>query len=401
MEKFRILRIVYDFADKNVYTAGLAPNPYELSLAQAKLGHKVYVLTGNLNGTNLKKLCFRYELEDGNVVVYNLPRAIWKFGPFLTSSIFVLPYYFYFRLTRKIDIVHNHQQLGVWFLLYKWVFGFIDKIPVVHTNHGVIKEREKSSIRSNAVLSFMTRYFEYPIHKCSDWLSTKVANVLVAVSENTKKEIIRYYHPKQEVIVVENAVSADRFSKNGKKVNLNFKRDSVVLGNIGVLSKRKNIDVLVESLRFLPSKYKLVLVGRWQKKLERKTLTIIERFQLQERIKIVQRQSYWILDKYYRAIDIFILPSTHEGLPKVAIEALATGCKTIGSGFTISMSVPNMYYLSKVSPRSIANKILEVAQKESDYKGTRKIIEKSYSWKSKAIELDFVYKKVLTNAKRA
>ena len=47
-----ILRIVYDWPDENVITVGLAPGPYEMSKAQSKLGHNVFVLCGNLNGKN-------------------------------------------------------------------------------------------------------------------------------------------------------------------------------------------------------------------------------------------------------------------------------------------------------------------------------------------------------------
>src|SRR3989344_3395987 len=97
-----ILRIVYDWPGKNVITEGLAPAPYGLSIAQARAGNKVYVLCGNLNGKNLKQGKFHYTLEDGKIEVYNLPRALNHLGPFLSTSVAVLPYYFYLKTTKKI-----------------------------------------------------------------------------------------------------------------------------------------------------------------------------------------------------------------------------------------------------------------------------------------------------------
>ncbi|MBP7859714.1 glycosyltransferase, partial [Patescibacteria group bacterium] len=146
-----ILRIVYDFADSNNTTGGLSTGPYELSVTQANMGHKIYVLSGNLNKKNIKKFRFTYSLCDGNLVVYNLPRALFEsVGPFFSSSIFVLPYYFYLKLTKKIDVIHNHQQMGLWFLIYKKLFSFIDKTPLVHTNHGLMKTRLNKIQESNS-----------------------------------------------------------------------------------------------------------------------------------------------------------------------------------------------------------------------------------------------------------
>jgi len=123
----KILRIIYDFADKNVAAKGLGPGPYELSVAQGnRKDYEVFVLTGNLNGKNLKEFRFHYDLCNGKVHVYNLPRALWKFGPFLTSSVLVLPYYLFLKIFKHIDVVHNQQQMGVWFLLYKKVFGRLE-----------------------------------------------------------------------------------------------------------------------------------------------------------------------------------------------------------------------------------------------------------------------------------
>jgi len=44
-KKLKILRIIYDFPDKYEATINaLGPAPYELSLAQEKLGHTIYIL---------------------------------------------------------------------------------------------------------------------------------------------------------------------------------------------------------------------------------------------------------------------------------------------------------------------------------------------------------------------
>lgn len=395
-KKLRILRIIYDFADENVQTEGLSPGPYELTISQGKNpNYQIYVLTGNLNGKNIKAGKFKYTLSDGRVIVYNLPRAIWKFGPFLSSSIFVLPFYFYLKLFKGIDIVHDHQQMGVWFLVYKYLFGWLDKTPVVHTNHGSIKGRERVALSKGEKFGFMTKYFEYPLHKFNDYLATKVAQILIAVSDDTEKELKNFYSPKQPIYVVENSVSIDRFKKEGERIDYSFEKGSKILFNLGRLSKRKGIGVLVESLSSLPPEFKLVLAGIWESGYEKYINNLIKKLKLEDRVKFVGKVSNFKAPIYFRSADIFVLASDHEGLPKVAIEALASGNKVVGTNFKLSHEVPNIMYLKEKNPEELVKGILAMDKKENKYEETRKVIEKYYSWDAKAKDLEDIYQKIL------
>lgn len=393
-----ILRIIYDFADPSVNSDGLSPGPYELTLAQGNTDHyKIFVLTGNLNGTNIKRRRFKYTLCDDRVIVYNLPRAIKGFGPFLTSSIFVLPYYFYLKLRYGVDIIHNHQQMGVWLLLYKKLLGFIDRTPLIHTNHGPILAREKKIKEQHTKQSFMAKFFEYPIHKLSDKLSMQVSNTVIAVSTNVKEELDNSYKSTVPIYVVENGVNTLKFTKSGTFAQFGFPKNSIVISNGGRLSKRKNIDVLVESLAYLDDKYVLALWGMWDSDLENKVRDIIKNKHLEHRIKYFGSISYWDIDKFFRAADIFVLPSIHEGLPKVVLEALSCGIKVIASGFKLNHKISNLYYLDNLDPQYLSNKIKEIRSKDNSYKDTNNVINKYYSWATKADETNKIYQLVLKN----
>lgn len=391
-----ILRIIYDFADPVVQATGLSTGPYELTLAQAQnKKNNIYVLTGNLNGQNFKKLNFSYKLAD-NVTVYNLPRAIWQFGPFLSASIAVLPYYFFLKVTKKIDIVHNHQQMGVWFLLYKFLFEKWDRTPVVHTNHGPIVARIRKAEASGEKHKFMTRNFVNPIHKFSDWLSLKVSNVQTPCSFSVQQELEDIYTDYGKMHTVENGVNTMKFKKEGEIADLGFGEDKVILGNIGRLSERKNIDMVVEILTLLPEKYVLILIGNWDKLLQKKVQEFIEKNNLRPRVKYLGSVDYWEIDKYFRAIDIFLLPSKHEGLPKVVLEALASGDKVLASGFSLSKTPPNLTFLQNLNKEELKEKIEQIATQENYYEETREIIESKYSWNSKARELEAIYLDVVS-----
>ena len=393
-----ILRIVYDWPDENVITEGLAPAPYELSKAQTKLGHFVFVLCGNLNGKNLKAKRFRVFIKQHFIEVFNLPRAIKGLGPFFTTSLFIVPSYFYLKFKNKIDIVHNHGHLGVWFLLYKYLFGFIDKTPVVGHFHITAKGRERAILNQGSQISFLSRFVEYPIHKYSDWLMTKVCSHLIVVGENIADELIEFYNIDRKYIhLVESGVDSDRFVNHGEKVDFGFDKSAIITLNIGRLSKRKNIDILVAAIAKLPEEYKLVLCGEWDEYFKKKVDQLILSLKLSKRVKYIGKISYFDIDKYFRSAEVFCLPSSYEGLPKVVLEALSSGCKVIASGFRVERGIPDLVFLSDISADAVAEKIVEASKNDSNYEKTKVVINDFYSWDKKAHQVEQVYKTVLNS----
>jgi len=390
-----ILRIVYDWPDENVITEGLAPAPYELSKSQVKFGHKIYVLCGNLNGKNIKAGKFHYSLENGQIKVYNLPRALTGFGPFLTTSIFVLPYYFYLKLTKKIDVVHNQGHMGVWLLLYKSIFKNIDTTKFIGHFHNTAKGREEFILGQGQKLPFLTQYFEYPIHILSDKLQIKVAEYSIFVSQELLNEAIKYYQADpQKLKVVETGVNTTKFTKEGEKIDFGFDPDSIILANGGRLSKRKGIDILINSLNHLPEQYKVVLWGKWDEKMKEIINKIVKENSLENRFKYLGPIPYFQVEKYYRSADYFILPSSYEGLAKVLLEALYTGSKVITTLFASNVKIPNLYMLKENNPKNLASLILQISQNENKYQETKQILDKNFSWDAKAVEVDLIYKKV-------
>ncbi len=391
-----ILRIVYDWPDENVITEGLAPAPFELSKAQTKLGHFVFVLCGNLNGKNLLARRFRIFIPEFFIEVFNLPRAIAGIGPFFTTSIFIVPYYFYLKVKNKIDIVHNHGHLGVWFLLYKYLFGWFDKTPVVGHFHITAEGRERAIKKQSGHIPFLAKYIEYPIHKLSDRLMLKVCNEVIVVGETLADELVEFYNiDKKHIHLVESGVDSDRFDKAGEKIDFGFGPDSIITLNIGRLSKRKNIDVLVEAMTKLPNEYKLVLCGEWDQGFRKKVEEIISGRNLRDRIKYIGKISYFEIDKYFRSAQIFVLPSSYEGLPKVVLEALSSGCKVIASGFKIDQQFPGLRFIPEITSDVIAEEIIESHEREVNYGETKKIINTFYSWDTKAKQVEDVYKILL------
>ncbi len=101
---------------------------------------------------------------------------------------------------------------------------------------------------------------------------------------------------------------------------------------------------------------------------------------------------YWVNQEFFRSVDIFLLPSKHEGLPKVVLEAVACGCKSIASGFVLNHKIPNVHLIEGKFDSEKLAKVIEETQAGNEYFDiTWEILQMYYSWDSKAKVMDVVY----------
>ena len=135
--------------------------------------------------------------------------------------------------------------------------------------------------------------------------------------------------------------------------------DKVILNN-GAMIERKNIHLLVEALSFLSEEYKLLLVGPGDKDYLYMLDKLISDKNLGKRVLRVGYTPYPQLPIAFQASDIFVLPSSYEGLPKVVMQSLGCGVPALVSGFKIATHIDGLYYLTEVTPQQIAVQIKEI-----------------------------------------
>lgn len=108
---------------------------------------------------------------------------------------------------------------------------------------------------------------------------------------------------------------------------MSIKSNEVLLGHVGYFNYQKNQAFLIDLLHYLPTNYKLVLIGNGTEykdvKDKAESIGINERIIFTNTVDNVQ--------DYLNAIDIFLLPSKFEGQPFVIIEALANGLSCVVS----------------------------------------------------------------------
>lgn len=100
----------------------------------------------------------------------------------------------------------------------------------------------------------------------------------------------------------------------------------------------------------------------------------------------------------YQASDIFVLPSSWEGFPKVVVEALACGLPTLVSGFKAKEDIGGLLYLKDLQPQTIADQILELTS-TSQFVDVHKV-RLLYSWERKVEEIEQIYNWVIARKKK-
>lgn len=391
----KILRLIYDWPPP---WQGLAPHPYELTVAQTKLGHHFHIFCGRWPKAGDVE-------EPEGTTVHPIIRAPLQGTMILTTAVILFFKYIFWRDENEVDLIHSHGHFGIWIYLYRIILRKYFpkseelKTPFVVHFHNTVAGRRKALEENNSGIKFISRYLDWPLAELSDKWAVKVADACIFVSEETKQQAIAYYHADPEkCYVVESGVNVHTFKKVGQEEFEKTRRDlgldtldKVILYQ-GAIIERKNVHLIIEVLLHLPLEYKLLIVGSGEPSYVGKINEMIKESSLQDRVIMVGYTPYPMAHVSFQASDIFVLPSSFEGFPKVVTQSLACEVPALVSGFKAKEPVRGLYYLENTDPQYIAERIREIVEKpvgvDIDY------IYRNFSWEVKANQIEATYQKL-------
>src|SRR5579862_7226543 len=162
------------------------------------------------------------------------------------------------------------------------------------------------------------RWFDLPFWRLLLWASAHRSHRLIAVSEATRSDLLRFYRiPKERVTVVHHGVEPAFF-------RLDRSRTEAYLLCVSTLHPHKNLPGLIRAYGRKERDFPLILAGLrgfHTETIER----LIEEMGLQDSVQItgwVPREQLYSLYGRARA---FVYPSTFEGFGMPVLEALAAG----------------------------------------------------------------------------
>lgn len=138
---------------------------------------------------------------------------------------------------------------------------------------------------------------------------------------------------RKQLTVIKNGVKisdylVDPDERKSVREELGLSESDFVIGHVGRFSEEKNHKYLIDVFREIKSRCKsakLLLVG------DGETFDEVKKYSSDLKDDIVFTGNVDNVQKYYMAMDIFVLPSIHEGLPFVLVEAQAAGLPCIMS----------------------------------------------------------------------
>ena len=234
-------------------------------------------------------------------------------------------------------------------------------------------------------------------------LSCRWAKKIIAVSENTKRDLVRLYKvPENKVEVVYEGVSENlKFEILNLKSILNEKilNYKPYLLFIGRLEKRKNIGGIIEAYKILKEKYqiphKLILAGKPGFGYKNLKFKIENSFQISNfKFKIIEL-GYVDNDLKQHLLanaDIFLFPTFYEGFGLPILEAQSLGVPVVTSNISSLPEVggESVLYADPYNPETIADatfKLISNQNLKDDIikKGYENV--KRFSWEKCANEI--------------
>jgi glycosyltransferase involved in cell wall biosynthesis len=265
-----------------------------------------------------------------------------------------------------------------------------DQITLFHGLSGELP----SGLRTNGIKSIVTihdlifiryphlySFFDRKIHFVKFKKATKNADLIIAISEQTKLDIIQYLGVASSKIKVIyqgcNAAFKTAYSKESKqKVVRQYQLPEKFVLNVGTIEERKNALTIVKAIKDLD--VSLVLIGK-ETAYANSIHEYIKANHLQDRVHFLKGITTEDLAIIYQLATVFVYPSIFEGFGIPIIEALfsKTPVITNKNGVFPEAGGPNTLY---IEPFDIADLQQKIHQVLSDSSLSNKMKEKGFEY---------------------
>lgn len=333
-------------------------------------------------------------LDDGNVYETETNLKLHGYNVYKLEGVWLRKPTDYFNYFKKIDefflnhhdykVVHLHSSSKNFYVL-KSAKKYGIPVRIAHSHNIGFQSKNKMQIMIGNLCKPLLKKYATDYFACAylagEWLFGKKA-----VKDGKVK-------------VIHNAVEYEKFKFNEEKrieirnrLNINEK---IVIGNVGRFSEQKNHEFLIDIFSEIHKMNKmstLMLIGKGEKEeLIRKK---VKNLGLENDVIFMGFCDN--VNELMWAMDIFLMPSLHEGLPVVGIEAQAAGLPCFMSKYVITDEVKITGLVSfvelKQSPKEWAEKILNSDLNRKDTKA--EIEQAGYLIMDTAKELENFYRNV-------
>jgi glycosyltransferase involved in cell wall biosynthesis len=248
----------------------------------------------------------------------------------------------------------------------------------------------------------------YAYARASIWTAAHKSDRILTVSEQSKRDILKFFKvPPEKIVVTPNAID-DRFSLAPSDELVRQTRERYQLSNsyilyVGNIKPHKNLERLIEAFNLVRlqgrSELELLIIGDEISKLQ--TLRrAVHKYGLHRHVRFHGHVPDQTLAVLYRLASVFVFPSLYEGFGLPPLEAMASGTPVVTSNVS---SLPEVVgdaavLVDPYSAEAIAEGILKVLHSphlraDLREKGYARVRE--YSWMRSVERVRAVYGEVV------
>ena len=253
--------------------------------------------------------------------------------------------------TRNFDVVHFVKNLGVFGLPTRSIVTVYDMTTLIHPE--------------------LFPRLDVLYWRTVEKVTLCNADRIIAISQNTANDIVRFYRiPSANIRVIYPSYAAHfkpAEAADIARVRAKYSLPPEFVIHVGRIDRKKNLSTLVEAFGQLCERTsyrgKLVLVGETYRKSQDLTLVpAIERWGLGEHILFTGPVPDTDIAPLYGAATVAVFPSLHEGFGLVALEAMACGTPLITSqaGAVAEVVGDAAIMLESEDPDALANALMQV-----------------------------------------
>jgi glycosyltransferase involved in cell wall biosynthesis len=277
-------------------------------------------------------------------------------------------------------------------------------LPVLTPSRSVVTIHDCIHLMFPEYLSRVGHAYAY----ASLWTAAHKSDRIFTVSEQSKRDILKFFSvPPEKIVVTPNAID-DRFSVSPSQEHLEQIRERYQLSHayllyVGNIKPHKNLERLIEAFHLVRSQgrpeLELLIIGDEMSRMQSLRRTV-HRLQLHRYVRVLGFVPDTTLAVLYRLASVFVFPSLYEGFGLPPLEAMASGTPVVTSNVS---SLPEVVgdaavLVDPYSPEAIAEGILAVLRSshlrdDLRERGLNRV--KAYSWRRSAERVREVYGEVV------
>lgn len=353
---------------------GVEKHCQELYPLIAAMGHEVVLSTRTPYVREQKK-------------VWNGVRLVHNYAPHKKSLEAIVHTFLSVLKARRMnpDVVHIHAVGPGLLVPLVRLLG----LKVVVTNHGPDYDRKKWGFAAKTILRF------------GEYLGGKYANEVIVIStviaDIIKKRCGRNTH------LIYNGVSIPKRSQQTKFLEKYGIKPGKYFLAVARFVPEKGLHDLLAAFRNIAGDWQLVIAGDADHESDY-SRTLKKKAAEDDRIILTGYITGELLSQIFSHARLFVLPSYHEGLPIVLLEAMSFGLPVLVSDIPANreINLPAERFFQCGSVQDLREKMkfhIEKELTEQESKALRRMIKEKYNWQKIAEQTIAVYRQAITVSK--